>query len=138
MFSTAGENKPNQERPHVTTDPVTGVASITKVPVGSVTVETIDHPSGYDKQTTYISYEGDAKHVDLKLASMGTVTGRVVNYDGQTPVAGAKLSFQGSIVHTDDITTKADGSFAIPAMARRQKLRTPGRATVDGIDRQGY
>src|SRR5260221_10804978 len=57
-----------------------------------------------------------AKPVDLKLASLGSVSGRVVNYDGQTPVGGASITFAGSIVFLNGITTKPDGSFLIPSM----------------------
>ena len=55
------------------------------------------------------------KSVDLKLAAMGKITGRVVNYDGQTPVGGASLRFEGSVVRLDGIQARADGSFEIPA-----------------------
>jgi hypothetical protein len=138
MWSDGDQALTFQERPGVNTDPVTGFAAITKVPVGGLTVETIDHPSGYDSENAYISREGDVQNAYLKLAAMGDVTGRVVNYDGQSPVAGAKLTFQGSSVNVTEIPTQVDGSFKVPAMAGGQTFRIIAEATVDGIYRTGY
>ncbi|HXA17287.1 MAG TPA: Ig-like domain-containing protein [Thermoanaerobaculia bacterium] len=138
MWDDAEQSLTLQERPPVETDPVTGYNTITKVPIGAAVAETIEHPDGYASASTFISFEGDVQSVDLKLAAQGAVTGRVVNYDGQTPVGGASLTFAGSVVHIDGITTKPDGSFVIPATAGSQGFRITAEATVDGIYRTGY
>jgi hypothetical protein len=128
-----------QERPPVKTDAANGgYAVIDKVPVGSASIETIDHPGGYASDSAFIAFEGDVKERDLKLDSLGTVTGRVVNYDGQTPVGGASLTFDGSGVHVDGVFAKADGSFSFPAMAGAQSFRVSAEALADGITRKGY
>jgi hypothetical protein len=127
-----------KERPPVETDPVTELAQTTKIPVGEgISVETIDHPDGYASATTLMAFEGDVKTVDLKLEAMGSVTGRVVNYDGQTPVEGATITFEGSTENLETVT-KADGSFVIPSVAGAQTFRITAEATVDGIYRKGY
>jgi hypothetical protein len=127
-----------EERPPVETDPATGYALIPNVPVGFADVETIEHPSGYAAAQAYIAFEGESKSLDLTLASLGNVTGRVVNYDGQTPVAGATVRFEGGTARVEGITTKADGTFVVPAMAGGQGFTITADATIDGIYRTGY
>src|SRR5207248_1914382 len=110
------------DREPVATANGTGVAVITRVPAGErVGVETIDHPAGYASDVVTLGFEGDARQVDLKLAQLGDVTGRVYNYDGQTPVANAKVNFAGSVVKLDDFT-RFDGSFRFPGVAGAQSF----------------
>jgi hypothetical protein len=138
MWDETEQSLTQHERPPVETDPVSGYSVITKVPIGSANIQTIAHPAGYASTDTFIAFEADVKTVELKLAALGGITGRVVNFDGQTPLAGASLSFAGSIVNMSDIVTKPDGSFVIPAAAGSQTFRITAEATVDGIFRTGF
>ncbi|HWS71043.1 MAG TPA: Ig-like domain-containing protein, partial [Thermoanaerobaculia bacterium] len=97
-----------------------------------------EHPVGHASASTSIRFEGDRRNVDLILDSLGSVSGRVVNYDGLTPVAGASVVFDGSKVHIPATTTAFDGSFRVAAVAAEQTFRLTADVVVNGIVRKGF
>lgn len=138
VWSDSEQDRTLRQRPPVATDPVTGIASIASLPAGeTVLIETVAHPSGYASLVQPIAFEGDVRSVDLKLASAGDVTGRVMAYDGQTPVAGATVELTSSVASLGTVISAIDGSFRMPSVAAGQKVRAVASVTRNGIFRQG-
>ncbi|MCU1231698.1 MAG: LamG domain protein jellyroll fold domain protein, partial [Acidobacteria bacterium] len=137
VWSTGDQELITQD--HLFTPGADGLVHATKIPAGqSLDVETFEHPGGYSKATASIGFEGDLKTVTLRLSSLGNVSGRVVNYDGSTPVSGASVELSGGAFNGGSVTTLADGSFVFPAIAAHASFRITATALVDGILRKGY
>ncbi|HKO01724.1 MAG TPA: carboxypeptidase-like regulatory domain-containing protein, partial [Thermoanaerobaculia bacterium] len=124
---------------HLFTPGADGLVYATRIPAGETAlVETFEHPGGYAKTETSIGFEGDLKNVTLRLSSLGNVSGRVVNYDGTTPVVGASVRLIGGAFDGGTTQTLADGSFVFPGIAANASFRIEASAVVDGIFRKGY
>ena len=122
----------------VDADPVSGVATVTGIPAGEAAlVETVSHPAGYAAVTVSLGFDGDTKQIELKLTTIGDVSGRVVSFDGQTPVNGATLRLAGS-VNLGPVTTGADGTFRFAGVGANQGFRITADVTQDGVYRTGY
>jgi hypothetical protein len=116
-----------------------GLVRATNIPAREgATVETFEHPGGFASADATLGFEGDLKTVNLRLTSLGDVTGRIVNYDGTTPVAGASVRLEGGAFDGGTVTTLADGSFIFPAIAANKSFRITAKALVDGVARTGY
>jgi hypothetical protein len=127
------------EQDHVFTPAADGIVHATNIPAGvNVNAETVDHPAGYATAGTAIGFEGDVKTIALRLSSLGTVSGRVVNYDGTTPIAGATITLTGGAVDAGTTQTQPDGSFVIPGVAAHASFRVVAEAIVDGLHRKGF
>ncbi|HEX9406616.1 MAG TPA: Ig-like domain-containing protein, partial [Thermoanaerobaculia bacterium] len=123
----------------VSTDPTTSVATIAQVPVGEQpVVATVDHPAGYAAISVAPAFDGDTRQIELKLAQLGDVTGRVLAFDGQTPIAGVSVRLAGSAANLGPVFTASDGSFHFAAVAANQPFRITAEVTQDGIYRTGF
>src|SRR5207237_6451318 len=119
---------------HLFTPGADGLVYATRIPAGETAlVETFEHPGGYAKTETSIGFEGDLKNVTLRLSSLGNVSGRVVNYDGTTPVVGASVRLIGGAFDGGTTQTLADGSFVFPGIAANASFRIAVSAVSDGI-----
>ncbi|HEY6140273.1 MAG TPA: Ig-like domain-containing protein, partial [Thermoanaerobaculia bacterium] len=127
-----------QERIPVETDDNTGYATTDAVPVGGAEVVTVDHPAGFAAEHTAVQFEGHPAKVDLKIEKLGNVTGRVFNWDGQTPIAGADLTLFGSFVTMPNFKSGVDGTFSFPSVAADMGFRIVAKITLNGIERWGY
>ena len=88
-----------------------GILKITKVPVNQrATVATFENPLGYASAPVELEFQGQQKDVFLTLTSTSTISGRVLNWDRQTPIFGA-------LVHARVIavvsSSAAGGGFTI-------------------------
>ncbi|MDQ6799844.1 MAG: Ig-like domain-containing protein, partial [Acidobacteriota bacterium] len=123
----------------IATDAASGVAVITQVPVGQQPlVETVDHPAGYASVAVATAFDGDTRQVELKLSQLGTVSGRVFSFDGQTPIAGASVRLSGSAANLGPVITAADGAFRFAGVAANQPFRIKAEISQDGIFRTGF
>lgn len=124
---------------NIDADPTTGIATIGQIPAAdNALVETVNHPAGYAAARIAVAFDGDTRQIDLKLSSIGDVTGRVLSYDGQTPIAGATVRFAGSIANLGPVVTGNDGTFRFAGVAANQTFRVTAEVTQDGIFRTGY
>ena len=120
-------------------DPITGVTTIDKVPVGdNVPVYTIDHPAGFAQSSVQFAYDGEVRTITLRLSSLGDVTGRVLSFDGQTPVAGASVQLVNGTASFAPAITGPDGSFKFSGVAANIGFRIIAETTQDGVYRTGY
>ncbi|HWW61736.1 MAG TPA: hypothetical protein VN181_10250, partial [Thermoanaerobaculia bacterium] len=126
-----------QDREPVATDPVTGIATINGVPAGNASVETLAHPSGYASGNVFIRFDADERPIDLRLSTLGNVSGRVVDYDGVSPIAGATVRFNGNLANLGTVTTGADGTFRFNAVGANQNFTLVAEGTDNGVYRTG-
>jgi len=115
-----------------------GVLLITKVPVDQpATVATFENPLGYASAPVELQFEGQQKEVFLTLTTTSSITGRVLNWDRQTPIAGALVHLEGGAADLGNFPTAADGTFTIPGVAAGKKIRVIAEYSIDGIFRTG-
>ncbi|MEO8033579.1 MAG: carboxypeptidase-like regulatory domain-containing protein, partial [Acidobacteriota bacterium] len=120
-------------------DTVTGVTTIAKVPVGyDIPVETVEHPAGFASSRTRFAYDGQTQSVTLRLSSLGDVTGRVLSYDGQTPVPGASVRLLNDVATYAPVTTGPDGTFKFAGVPANAAFTVVAEATQDGVYRTGF
>jgi hypothetical protein len=138
VWDDAEQSTKTQERV-VQADPTTNVTTITQVPAGmQVGIATVDHPAGFASTTLTLGYEGETRDVTLQLSSLGDVTGRVLSYDGQTPVAGASVRLVNSVAQYAPVTTGSDGGFKFAGVPANTAFTLVADVTQDGIYRTGF
>ncbi len=120
-------------------DPATGYVTALRIPAGKdIVAATIDHPAGYASASTRLGYDGDSQTVTLRLSAMTEVRGRLFNFDGQTPVAGASVRLEAAAANILPVTTDAAGAFHFDGVAANQSFRVIAEASQDGIYRTGF
>ncbi|HJT17162.1 MAG TPA: carboxypeptidase-like regulatory domain-containing protein, partial [Thermoanaerobaculia bacterium] len=133
------EQQLSQSTRTVSTDPTTSVATISQIPVGEQpSIATVDNPAGYAAASIGPAFDGDTREVELKVSQLGDATGRVVSFDGQTPIAGASVRLEGSAATLGPVFTGSDGSFHFAGVAANQSFRVIADVTADGIYRTGF
>ena len=116
-----------------------GVLNITKVPVNqAATVSTFENPLGFASAPVELQFQGQQKEVFLVLTTTSTVSGRVLNWDRQTPIAGAMVHLEGGAADLGNFPTAADGSFRIAGVAANASIRVIAEYSIDGIYRTGF
>jgi len=116
-----------------------GVLKIVKVPVNqSATVATLDNPLGYAAASVELQFQGQQKDVFLTLTSTSTISGRLLNWDRQTPISGALVHLDGGFSSLGNFPTAADGSFRISGVAANAQIRVIAEYSIDGVYRTGY
>jgi hypothetical protein len=114
------------------------VLRISKVPVNqSATVATLDNPLGYASAPVELQFQGQQKDVFLTLTSTSTISGRVLNWDRQTPIFGALVHLDGGFSTLGNFPTAADGSFRISGVAANAQIRVIAEYSIDGVFRTG-
>ncbi|MEA2163765.1 MAG: large repetitive protein [Thermoanaerobaculia bacterium] len=116
-----------------------GVLNITKVPVNQpATVATYENPLGFASASVEMQFQGQQKEVFLVLNTTSTISGRVLNWDRQTPIAGAMVHLEGGAADLGNFPTAADGSFRIAGVAASASIRVIAEYSIDGIYRTGF
>ena len=122
----------------VETDTQTGYAMFPNIPARqTLTVATVAHPLGYAEAQARLEYDGDAKEVVLRLAMVSEIEGRVLAFDGRTPVHGATVRLvTGNFADATQVTGE-DGAFRFPAVAADLPFRVIAEVSSDGVYRTG-
>ncbi|HEX8410707.1 MAG TPA: carboxypeptidase regulatory-like domain-containing protein, partial [Thermoanaerobaculia bacterium] len=119
-------------------DPATNLVTFRKVPARQdVIFETWRHPAGYDRQQVLLAFDGDLRNVNLRLKTIGNVTGRVYAHDGLTPIAGATVRIRTGTAVYAPAQTKQDGSFLFAAIPAATSFDVTAELQQDGIFRTG-
>jgi hypothetical protein len=115
-----------------------GVLNITRVPVNQpATVATYQNPLGYASAPVEMQFQGQQKEVFLVLTTTSTISGRVLNWDRQTPIAGAFVHVEGGATDLGNFPTAADGTFRIAGLAANASVRVIAEYSIDGVYRTG-
>ena len=101
------------------------------------TVATFENPLGYASAPVELQFQGQQKDVFLTLSSTSTISGRVLNWDRQTPIFGALVHLDGGAASLGSFPTAADGSFTISGVAADSAIRVIAEYSIDGIYRTG-
>jgi hypothetical protein len=132
VFNPAEQDLTPQDR---RVDPdANGVLNITKVPVNQpATVATFQNPLGYASAPVEMQFQGQQKEVFLVLTTTSTISGRVLNWDRQTPIAGAFVHLEGGATDLGNFPTAADGPFHIAGVAASASVRVIAEYSIDGV-----
>jgi len=84
--------------------------------VGPYEINVYNAFHGTRRASGALDYDGQVVEHELIFEPNGTVRGVVVDYDGETPVAGARVSIKGGNVAAYDVHTDADGRFEFPLL----------------------
>ncbi|HVG22679.1 MAG TPA: carboxypeptidase regulatory-like domain-containing protein, partial [Thermoanaerobaculia bacterium] len=117
-------------------DPSTNLVTFTRVPARQdLLFETVRHPGGYAQQSVRLVYDGDLRNINLRLKTIGDVSGRVYAHDGITPVAGATVRITTGTAVYAPATTKQDGSFVFAAIPANTNFDVVAELRQDGVFR---
>lgn len=96
-----------------TTTAVDGTYSFDLVPPGTYSVTVPDPPGDYDVPSpeAVTALDEDVSGVDLALTRPGSIAGTVTN--GGAPVAGTVLTITGPSAFSQQVTTDAEGNYAV-------------------------
>jgi hypothetical protein len=102
------------------------------------TVATFENPLCYASALVELEFQGQQKDVFLTLTSTSTISGRVLNWDRQTPIFGALVDLDGGAANLGNFPTAADGSFTISGVAADSAIRCRAHRLIESNDRSSY
>lgn len=118
---------------------IAGYARFTGVPVRQrLSVSADLAQQGNASASAELGWDGQTAQLDLQLGTRARVRGRVLHFDGVTPVEGAVVTIEDGVSLPASTVTAGDGSFEFGEVAPGVEARVTANFHDGGISRTGF